>query len=44
MAAGGFHSLVLSGGTVSAWGLGHVGQLGRGSTVNGGIPCRSAAA
>ncbi len=38
VAAGGFHSLVLSGGTVSSWGLGHVGQLGRGSTVSLGIP------
>ncbi|MEA2828019.1 MAG: hypothetical protein QOG43_2458 [Actinomycetota bacterium] len=38
VAAGGFHSLVLSGGTVSAWGLGHVGQLGRGSTVSASTP------
>ncbi len=38
VAAGGFHSLVLSGGTVSSWGLGHVGQLGRGSTASASTP------
>ncbi len=38
VAAGGFHSLVLSGGTVSSWGLGHVGQLGRGKTTSSSTP------
>ncbi|MEA2828311.1 MAG: hypothetical protein QOG43_2750, partial [Actinomycetota bacterium] len=32
VAAGGFHSLALQGGTVYSWGLGHVGQLGRSPT------------
>ncbi|MEA2974221.1 MAG: hypothetical protein QOG82_2679 [Actinomycetota bacterium] len=33
VAAGGDHSLVLSGGQVRSWGLNHVGQLGRGNTT-----------
>ncbi len=32
VAAGGFHSLAVQGGTVFSWGLGHVGQLGRAPT------------
>ena len=32
VAAGGFHSLAVQGGTVYSWGLGHVGQLGRAPT------------
>ena len=34
VAAGGYHSLALSGGAVWSWGLGHVGQLGRGSAAD----------
>ncbi|MEA2686981.1 MAG: hypothetical protein QOE93_2176 [Actinomycetota bacterium] len=38
VAAGGYHSLAVSGGTVWSWGLGHVGQLGRGIIVSSATP------